>query len=84
MTMKANLGPTDKAIRVIISVLIVILLVPEVISGFIALLSYGSLIFLVITSAIGYCPVYKALGINTKKNLNDKAYNHYRNQKQFN
>ncbi len=82
--MKANLGLFDKAIRIAASILIVILLMTIVIPVPGAIFGWIVVAILIITSAISRCPIYGMFGVNTKKNLNDKAHSYYRNQKQFN
>ena len=59
--MKTNVGTTDKTIRILLGILFFILGVFGsrlwIILGLIAL----------ITGLIGYCPLYKLLGISTNK-----------------
>lgn len=73
--MKANLGSIDKIVRVAIAVLLIVLFITEIISGIMVFISLIVASVLLITSTISYCPVYRACGINTRKKLNDKAYN---------
>ncbi len=81
--MKTNIGSIDKAIRIFISVAICLLLVEEFFTGILSIIGMISVfLFLIITSFLGYCPFYNVMNINTKKNLNDKAYNDFK--KQFN
>lgn len=81
--MKANLGLLDKVIRVTISILVLVLFFTGIISGNIVIISLIVAAALLITSSISYCPIYAVCGINTKKKLNDKAYNN-KNQNYFN
>jgi hypothetical protein len=65
--MKKNMGTTDKAIRVLIAVLILVLYFTNVISG-----TFGIILLIlagvfVLTSVIGLCPLYLPLGLSTKK-----------------
>lgn len=65
--MKTNVGATDKLIRIVLGIVLIILGVINtawllVIIGLIPL----------ITGLIGYCPLYTVLGINTCKVKNDK------------
>ena len=81
--MKANIGTHDRIIRIVIAVAMVVLLLVKFIFGFNVMLVAMSIpLFLIITSVLSYCPIYNIFGINTKKNLNDKAYNNFK--KQFN
>ena len=82
--MKANLGPLDKAVRLITSVLIIILLISGLVSITIVLVGSILAIILITTSNIGYDPLYGICKINTKKRLNDKAFNSNKNQYYFN
>ncbi|MBR9860610.1 DUF2892 domain-containing protein [bacterium] len=65
--MKKNMGSTDRIIRVILAVVILILFLTGTISGTlgIVLLALGG-IFLA-TSFISFCPLYKPFGISTCK-----------------
>lgn len=79
--MKANLGQIDKALRIIIALGLILLLVTTIVPLFFAILASLVSIYLPLTSAFGSCLIYGLFGVNTKKNLNDKAYTYYRNQK---
>lgn len=81
--MKANLGLLDKVVRITISVLVIVLFFTGNISQNIFIIGFIAVAILLITSYISYCPIYGACGINTKKKLNDKAYNK-KNQNYFN
>lgn len=65
--MKANMGSTDKMMRIIIAIVIAILFFTNVISdmlGIILLILAG---VFVLTSLISFCPLYPLIGLNTKK-----------------
>jgi chromate transport protein ChrA len=65
--MKTNMGSTDKMVRIIIAIVIAILFFTNVISdtlGIILLILAG---VFVLTSLIGFCPLYPLVGMNTKK-----------------
>jgi len=81
--MKANLSLLDRVVRITISVLVIVLFFIGNISQNIFIIGLIVVVILLITSYISYCPVYGACGINTKKKLNDKAYNK-KNQNYFN
>ena len=81
--MKANLGLLDKVVRVTISVLFLVLFFTGIVSKNGVIVGLIVAAVLLITSSIGYCPVYDACGINTRKKLNDKAYSN-KNQNYFN
>lgn len=64
--MKTNMGKTDRAIRFLVAALVVVLYITETISGTLGIvLMIVSGIFL-ITSFIGFCPLYAAFGLRTK------------------
>ncbi len=67
--MKKNMGTADRVIRVAVAATIAVLFFTKVITGIPALvLGIAGGIFL-LTSLIGFCPLYLPLGINTcKKN----------------
>lgn len=81
--MKANLGLLDKVVRITISVLVIVLFFTGNISENTVIIGIVVVSILLITSYINYCPIYGLCGINTKKKLNDKAYNK-KNQNYFN
>lgn len=63
--MKKNMGSADRIIRLIIAAVIAILFFTNVITGTlgIILLILGSVF--VLTSLVGFCPLYTAIGVNT-------------------
>jgi len=64
--MNPNMGTVDRTIRIIIAVIIAALYLTDVISGTLAIvLGIIALVFL-LTSIIGFCPVYAPLKISTK------------------
>lgn len=65
--MKTNMGTTDKFIRVLIGVLIAVLYYMEIISGMTAIIVLALGIVFLITSLIGFCPLYTIFGIGTNK-----------------
>ncbi|MBV2225488.1 MULTISPECIES: DUF2892 domain-containing protein [Sphingobacterium] len=71
--MKTNMGPQDKTIRIIIAVIIAVLFFTKVISGTLAIVLLVVAGIFVLTSLIGFCPLYSLLGVNTCRK---KATNH--------
>ena len=65
--MKKNVGTTDKVIRILIAVVVVVLFFTHVISGTLGIILLILAAVLVATSLISLCPIWLALGINTKK-----------------
>ncbi len=65
--MKKNVGTTDKVIRILIAVTLGVLFFTHVISGTLGIILLVLGVVLVATSLISLCPIWLALGINTKK-----------------
>ncbi|MCX5869498.1 MAG: DUF2892 domain-containing protein [Deltaproteobacteria bacterium] len=66
--MKQNMGTIDRVIRTSLALVVVILYFTGNLSGLAAIvLGIFAIVFL-LTSIIGFCPLYTALGINTTKN----------------
>lgn len=65
--MKQNMGTADRTIRIILAIVIVILYFTQQITGTAAIvLGILSIVFM-LTSAIGFCPLYVPFKISTKK-----------------
>ncbi|MBW6498862.1 MAG: DUF2892 domain-containing protein [Bacteroidales bacterium] len=64
--MKTNVGNLDKTIRVIAAIIVAILVYSDVLNGVPAIILSVVAIVLVLTSMVSICPLYLALGINTK------------------
>lgn len=66
--MKKNMGNTDKAIRLILAVIILILVfATNLISGTLSYILTGLAAIFILTSLISFCPLYKPFGIDTSK-----------------
>jgi len=65
--MKANLGSTDKMVRIIIAIVIAILYFTNVIAGALGIILLILAAVFVLTSLISFCPLYFPFGISTKK-----------------
>ena len=63
--MKKNMGKTDKGIRIVIALAIAALYYFDVIEGTLAYILMALAIIFLLTSFIGFCPLYKPMGINT-------------------
>lgn len=63
--MKKNMGSTDKTIRLILAALFAVLFFTKVVTGVLGfvLLALGAIF--VLTSLVGYCPIYSLVGLNT-------------------
>lgn len=67
VSMKLNMGSPDRIIRFVIAILIAILLFANVLKGALAIILGIIAIIFIITSIIGFCPLYVLLGLSTKK-----------------
>jgi len=65
--MKANMGSTDKMVRIILAVVIAIIFFSNVISGTLGIILLILAGVFVLTSLISFCPLYPLIGMNTKK-----------------
>jgi hypothetical protein len=63
--MKKNMGTTDKAIRILIAVLIAGLYFGNVITGTVGIVLLVLAVVFLLTSLVGFCPIYALLGMNT-------------------
>jgi len=65
--MKKNMGTIDKVIRILVAVLVVILYFTNVISGTPGIILLALSAVLVVTTVLGFCPIWLALGLSTTK-----------------
>ena len=65
--MKSNMGSLDKFIRILSAMLIVGAYYTKEISGTTAIILMILAAIFIITSFIGFCPLYSIFGISTKK-----------------
>jgi hypothetical protein len=63
--MKKNMGTIDRAIRVIIALVVLGLFFGKVVTGTLAIVLLVLSAVFVLTSLISFCPLYLPLGINT-------------------
>jgi len=68
--MKANMGSTDKIIRILAAVLIAILYFTNQISGTTAIILLVLAGVFILTSLISFCPLYLPFGISTRPKKN--------------
>jgi O-antigen/teichoic acid export membrane protein len=66
-SMKKNMGSTDKTIRLVAALVIVILAFAKVITGVWAVVLLILAAVFVITSLVSFCPLYLPFGMNTGK-----------------
>jgi hypothetical protein len=65
--MKKNMGKVDRAIRLLLVVLVLVLYFTHVISGTLGIILMAVAGILAVTSIFGVCPLYMPLGLNTGK-----------------
>jgi hypothetical protein len=65
--MKKNMGTADKAIRILVAVVIAVLYFTNTISGTLAIVLGILAVVFILTSFISFCPLYLPFGINTLK-----------------
>jgi hypothetical protein len=65
--MKTNMGSIDRAIRILVAVLITVLYFSNVISGTLAIILLIVAAAFIITSFIGFCPLYFPFRISTRR-----------------
>ena len=63
--MKKNMGGTDKLIRVLLAVIIGVLVYFEVVEDTLAYILLAIATVFVLTSLVGFCPMYGVLGIDS-------------------
>jgi hypothetical protein len=63
--MKKNMGTTDKAVRLIVAIVIAILYFTDIISGTLGIVLLVAAGIFVLTSVINFCPLYTLFGIQT-------------------
>ena len=65
--MKKNMGPADRVLRLISAILLITLFVTGNITGTLGIVLMALAVVFVLTSFIGFCPLYTPLGISTCK-----------------
>lgn len=65
--MKKNMGGADKAIRIALAVLVVVLYALGMIEGTLAIVLGAFAGIFLLTSLVSFCPLYTIVGINTCK-----------------
>ena len=63
--MKTNMGSSDRIIRAIIAIAVVVLCLTKVVTGVAATILVIMAVIFLITGFIGFCPAYRLFGINT-------------------
>ena len=65
--MKQNMGTIDRVIRTVLALVVAILYFTKNISGLAAIILGIFAIVFLLTSIVGFCPLYTVLGIRTTK-----------------
>ena len=65
--MNKNMGTIDRIIRILLAIVVIILYITGSITGFVAIILGILAIVFIITSLIGFCPLYTACKISTIK-----------------
>ncbi len=65
--MKANMGSTDRIVRIILAVVIAVLYFTNVITGTLGLILLILAIVFLLTSLVSFCPLYLPFGLSTTK-----------------
>lgn len=68
--MKPNMGTIDRIVRVLIAAVVAVLYFTKIIDGVLAIVLGAFAGIFILTSLIGFCPLYTLVGINTCKKDN--------------
>lgn len=63
--MKANMGSTDRIIRIVLAIVMAVLYFTGTVSGTLGIVLVVAAAIFAFTSLISFCPLYPILGINT-------------------
>jgi hypothetical protein len=63
--MKKNMGGTDRIFRTVLALLVGVLYWQGIIDGILAYVLIAFAFIFVLTSLIGFCPLYRLVGLNT-------------------
>lgn len=65
--MKANIGSSDKLIRLGLAIVLIVLFYLQIITGTLGIIALILALVLTVTSLINFCPLYPLLKINTAR-----------------
>jgi hypothetical protein len=65
--MKNNIGTTDRMLRIALSIILIAFSISASLSFIIKTILIILSIFLIFTSIIGFCPIYKVFNFNSKR-----------------
>jgi hypothetical protein len=63
--MKANMGSTDRIIRIVLAIIMAVLYFTGTVSSTLGIVLVVASAIFALTSLISFCPLYTILGINT-------------------
>ncbi|GCC51542.1 DUF2892 domain-containing protein [Chryseotalea sanaruensis] len=63
--MKTNVGNIDKVIRISLAVVFAVLYFTNTVSGTAGYVVLGLAVVFLVTSLVGFCPLYALVGLNT-------------------
>jgi hypothetical protein len=65
--MKKNMGRWDRTLRLVAALIITVLIIVGAVKGTVAITLFIVAAIFVITTLVGFCPLYKPMGISTKE-----------------
>jgi len=65
--MKKNMGTIDRVIRILVAVILAVLYFTHVVEGTLGIILLVLAVVFVLTSLIGFCPLYLPIKLNTGK-----------------
>ncbi len=65
--MKQNMGKTDRVLRTVLAVIVIVLYFSKQLSGLAAIILGALALIFLATSLFGFCPIYVPLGISSIK-----------------
>jgi hypothetical protein len=65
--MKLNVGSIDRGVRAILAIVLIVLGLTGVLTGTLAVIGYILGAVLLLTSLVGFCPLYALINIRTSK-----------------
>lgn len=66
MSLKPNMGTTDRIVRTILAVIFIVLILTNVVNGALAVILGVLAVVFLLTSAVSSCPLYLPFGISTR------------------
>lgn len=63
--MERNMGGLDRGLRIVVAIVLAVLAYTGRIEGGIAIAAYVVAAVFVVTSLVGYCPLYRVIGMDT-------------------